>query len=133
MVELEVVVIDDRPEFASRERFPEAREVIAEDFGLVFPRLKINRSSSLIIVTRGHVHDQVVLEWALNTEAGYIGMIGSKRKTRIVYDNLKEKGVSEEALQRVHAPIGMDIGAETPEEIAVSIVAEMIQTRRKTG
>jgi xanthine dehydrogenase accessory factor len=93
--------------------------------------LKVNRSSYLVIVTRGHAYDREVLEWALNTEAGYIGMIGSKKKTRDVYKVLEEKGISREKLQRVHAPIGLDIGALTPEEIAVSIVGQMIQVRRE--
>ena len=131
MVGFRVAVIDDRAQFASKERFPEAEQVIAEEFFLAFPQLKVNRSSYLVIVTRGHVYDREVLEWALNTEAGYIGMIGSKKKTRDVYKGLEEKGVSREKLQRVHAPIGLDIGALTPEEIAVSIVGQMVQVRRE--
>jgi xanthine dehydrogenase accessory factor len=127
-----VTVIDDRPEFANRERFPEAGQVIAETFSTAFPRLQVTRSSYLVIVTRGHADDQQVLEWALTTEAGYIGMIGSKRKIGALYRNLEEKGVAREKLLRVHAPIGLDIGSLTPEEIAVSIVAEMIQVRRKS-
>jgi xanthine dehydrogenase accessory factor len=133
MAGFQVAVIDDRAEFASTERFPEAEKVIAEEFFRAFPQLKVNRSSYLVIVTRGHVYDRDVLEWALNTEAGYIGMIGSKNKIRDVYKSLEEKGVSREKLQSVHAPIGLDIGALTPEEIAVAIVGQMIQVRRKIG
>jgi len=131
MAGFQVAVIDDRAEFASRERFPEAEQVIAEKFFLAFPQLKVNRSSYLVIVTRGHAGDQEVLEWALTTEARYIGMIGSGKKIRTVYQNLEKKGIAPERLQRVHAPIGLEIGALTPEEIAVSIVGQMIQVRRE--
>jgi xanthine dehydrogenase accessory factor len=133
MVGFQVVVIDERPQFASKERFPEADEVIAEDFEMVLPKLKVNRSSYLVIVTRGHTYDQEVLDWALGQEVRYIGMIGSRVKIRTVYDNLKGKGIKPEQLQQVHAPIGLDLGALTPEEIAVSIVAEMIKVRREKG
>ncbi len=132
LVGFEVAAIDDRPDFANQERFPEAAEVIAEDYEIALPKIQVNRSSYIVIVTRGHAYDQEVLEWAINTEARYIGMIGSRRKIQTVYNNLEAKGISPERLQRVHAPIGLDIGALTPEEIAVSIVAEMIQVRRKT-
>ncbi len=130
MIGLRVVVVDDRPEFANPERFPEADETIAKDFAEVFPQLKANTSSCIVIVTRGHLQDQTVLEWAVHTDARYIGMIGSKNKNRIVFSNLMAKGVPKEALEAVHAPIGLDIGAETPEEIAVSILAEVIKVRR---
>jgi xanthine dehydrogenase accessory factor len=125
-----VVVVDDRAQFASAERFPEADQVIAEAFPLALPRLEVNRSGYLVIVTRGHASDREVLEWAVETPAGYIGMIGSRKKIREVYQHLEEKGIAREKLQRVFAPIGLDIGALTPEEIAVSIVGQMIQVRR---
>ena len=131
MVGFEVAVVDDRPQFANKERFPEAREVIAEEFPLILPKLKMNRSGYVVIVTRGHAYDQEVLEWAVGTEARYIGMIGSRKKIQTVYRNLEEKGIPAEKFRRVHAPIGLDIGALTPEEIAVSIVAQMIQVRRQ--
>ena len=131
MAGFQVAVIDDRARFANQERFPEAGQVIAEEFFLAFPQLKVNRSSYLVIVTRGHAYDQEVLEWALNTEARYIGMIGSKKKIQTVYKNLEAQGTAREKLQRVHAPIGLEIGALTPEEIAVSIVGQMIQVRRE--
>jgi xanthine dehydrogenase accessory factor len=130
MVGFEVAVIDDRAEFANAERFPEAQQVIAEKFSLAFPRMKVNRSSYLVIVTRGHAGDQEVLEWALTTEARYIGMIGSKKKIRTLYRNLEAKGIAPEMFERVFAPIGLDIGALTPEEIAVAIIGQMIQIRR---
>lgn len=131
MAGFEVAVIDDRTEFANTERFPEAEQVIAGTFSLTFPQLKVNRSSYLVIVTRGHAGDQEVLEWALSTEARYIGMIGSKKKIRTIYQNLEKKGIAQEQMQRVFAPIGLEIGALTPEEIAVSIVAQLIQVRRE--
>ena len=130
MVGFHVAVIDDRAQFASEERFPEAQQVIIEEFALAFPQLKVKQSSYLVIVTRGHAYDQEVLEWALNTEAKYIGMIGSKKKIQTLYNNLENKGIAGEKLQRVYAPIGVEIGALTPEEIAVSIVGQMIQVRR---
>jgi xanthine dehydrogenase accessory factor len=130
MAGFQVAVIDDRAQFASPERFPEAQQVIAEKFSVAFPQLKVNRSSYLVIVTRGHAGDQEVLEWAITTGARYIGMIGSTKKIRTVYQNLEKKGVARERLQRVFAPIGLEIGALTPEEIAVAIVGQMIQVRR---
>ena len=119
MVGFKVVVIDDRPEFANPERFPEADEVIAQDFPLAFPRLTITRSSYITIVTRGHLQDETVLEWAVKTDADYIGMIGSRKKNQAVFSNLRERGVPEKKLKEVHAPIGLNIDAKTPEEIAV--------------
>ena len=131
MVGFQVVVVDDRPQFANKERFPEAEEVIAEEFPLALPKLKVNKSSYLVIVTRGHSYDQEVLEWAVSTEARYIGMIGSRKKIQTVYQGMEEKGIPAAKIKRVHAPIGLKIGALTPEEIAVAIVAEMIAEKRK--
>ena len=92
-------------------------------------RLPINESSYLVIVTRGHAHDKTVLSQSLGTPAGYIGMIGSRRKISIIYRKLLEEGFAQEELDKVHSPIGLDIGAETPEEIALSIVAELVKVR----
>ena len=130
MAGFRVVVIDDRQQFANRERFPEAEQVLAEEFPFIFDKLPVNRGSYLVIVTRGHAYDQEVLEWALTTDAKYIGMIGSRKKIQTLYGRLLDKGVEPEKLKRVHAPIGLSIGALTPEEIAVSIVAELIGVRR---
>ncbi len=132
-VGFKVVVIDDRPEFASRERFPRASEVHCRPFREALAGLPVDSASYLVIVTRGHAHDKTVLEQALATEAKYMGMIGSQRKIRMIYDKLLEEGFFKEQLARVHAPIGIDIGAETPEEIAVSIVAELIKVRAGGG
>jgi xanthine dehydrogenase accessory factor len=134
LVDFQTVVIDDRDEFANAERFPRAdRVIVAPSSHQSFEGLEIDRDSYLVIVTRGHLHDKTVLEQALKTDAGYIGMIGSRRKRDLIYQELLTKGFSQKDLGRVHAPIGLAIGAETPEEIAVSIVAELIQVRAGRG
>lgn len=128
-VGFKVVVVDDRPEFADPRKFPDAVKVHQDAFEGVIERLPVDESSYIIIVTRGHLHDKVVLEQSLKTPARYIGMIGSKRKKAMVFERLLEEGFRKEDIDRVHSPIGLDIGAETPEEIAVSIVAELIKVR----
>ena len=130
MLGFRLVVIDDRKEYANSERFSEADKIIADDYPNAFGQISVDRFSYLVIVTREHVHDQTVLEWAITTDAKYIGMIGSRKKIKTIYDNLIAKGVREDILKRVHAPIGLDINAETPEEIAVSIMAEIISAYR---
>jgi xanthine dehydrogenase accessory factor len=127
---IDVEVIDDRAEFANKERFPDARAIHAGDMESAFQALKPNRRSLVFIATRGHALDAQALRWAVGTPAAYIGMIGSRRKVQFVYDKLKLDGVSDEQFDRVHAPVGLDIGAVTPEEIAISVVAEMIATIR---
>ena len=129
-VGFKVVVIDDRPAFANKERFPMVDEARVEDLETVFERLNIDDQSYIVAVTRGHQHDQPVIEQAVRTEARYIGMIGSKRKIARMWKKLIERGADPDRLSQVHAPIGLEIGADTPEEIAVSIVAQLIQTRR---
>ncbi len=128
-VHFKVVIIDDREIFANRERFPDADEVIVSEFERCFDRLNIGDSSYIVIVTRGHLYDGIVLEQAVESRARYIGMIGSRKKIRTLYQSLTKKGIAKETLGRVHAPIGIDINSETPEEIAVSIVAELIKVR----
>lgn len=124
------VVIDDRPEYASRERFPQADQiVILDSFSELAKKVEMDRDSYIVIVTRGHLNDQDVLEQALKTKAVYIGMIGSRRKCELIFQDLRKKGFTEDDLRRVHAPIGLPIRAETPEEIGVSIAAEMIRER----
>lgn len=129
MVGFRVTVIDDRAEFANRERFADADKILVAPFDGIMARLALTRNSYLVIVTRGHAHDYNVLRDALTTQTAYIGMIGSRTKRRTVYDRLLEEGAEWEALSAVHAPIGLEIGAGTPEEIAVSIVAELIKVR----
>ena len=126
----DVIVVDDREAYANRERFPEAREVYAEDFEQVTARLAPHESSYIVIVTRGHRDDMRVLRWAVKTSARYIGMIGSKRKTIAIFKELQNQGLPAHLFERVHAPVGLDIGAITPEEIAVAITAELIAVRR---
>jgi len=127
----DVTVVDDRAAYANRERFPEAREIIAEDFDRAMARLAPNESAYLVIVTRGHRDDMRVLRWAVQTSARYIGMIGSKRKTITIFQELTKEGLAANLFERVHAPVGLDIGAITPEEIAVAITAELIAARRR--
>ncbi len=127
----DVTVIDDREAFANRERFPDAQQVIAEDFDKAIAELAPGESSYIVIVTRGHHDDMRMLRWAVQTPARYIGMIGSKRKTITIFKELQAEGLAAHLFERVHAPVGLDIGAITPEEIAVSITAELIAKRRK--
>src|SRR5215469_9736469 len=127
------VVIDNRESFANRERFPEAVEVRAEEYEEVFPNLIINETSYVIIVTRGHRDDMRVLKLALGTPARYVSMIGSKRKVLNVIRELEKEGIPRAAFERVHAPMGLDIGAISPEEIAISVTAEMIAVRRNAS
>jgi xanthine dehydrogenase accessory factor len=124
------VIVDNREAFANAERFPEAEATYAEEYEDVFPKLEVNSSTYLIIVTRGHRDDMRVLRWAVNTQARYIAMIGSKRKTISVVHELEKEGFSREVFEKVFAPMGLELGAETPEEIAISVVAEMIAIRR---
>jgi xanthine dehydrogenase accessory factor len=126
----DVIVIDDRPAYASRERFPDAKGVMAEDFEQAMAKLHPVEASYIVIATRGHRDDMRVLGWAVQTPARYIGMIGSKRKTISIFRELTKRGIPEHLFERVHAPVGLDIGAITPEEIAVSITAELIAARR---
>lgn len=127
----ETTIVDDREAYANRERFPEAREVIAADFDHAMGQLDPGENSYIVIVTRGHKDDMYVLKWAVETRARYIGMIGSQRKTIAINRELVAQGTKPELLKRVNAPMGLDIGAVTPEEIAVSVVAEMIAVRRR--
>jgi len=131
-VNFRVVILDDRSDFASPERIPDADQVVVLDsFRTAFQNLNTDEDSYLVVVTRGHAHDKTVLEQALRTNVAYIGMIGSRRKSRLILEALLQEGFSREDLQRVHAPIGLPIGGETPQEIAVSIVAEMVQIRNQ--
>ena len=130
MVGFRVVVADDRDEYANADRFPEAHEIrVLERFDQAFAGERIGIDDYVVILTRGHLHDKTVLAQALRTDAGYIGMIGRRRKRDAIYQALMKEGYTQADFDRVHSPIGLSIGAETPEEIAVSIVAEMIQHR----
>jgi len=126
----DVIVTDDRSSYASKERFPSAVGVHALDFDQAMEKLDPNETSSIVIVTRGHRDDMRILRWAVQTRARYVGMIGSKRKVIKIFETLREEGLPTHLFDRVHAPIGLDIGAVTPEEIAVAITAELIAIRR---
>jgi len=128
-VDFRVVVVDDRSEFANRDRFPRADQVIVSDFEECFKQLEFGPETYCVIVTRGHLHDKTVLGKILSRPSGYVGMIGSRRKRDMIYNTLNEEGFSLEQLEKVSSPIGLAIGAETPEEIALSIAAEMVFCR----
>jgi xanthine dehydrogenase accessory factor len=126
-----IAVVDDREAFANLQRFPMAQEVFTS-YEQAFEKIQPNASTYLVIVTRGHKEDMRVLAWAARTDARYIGMIGSKRKVLSVYKALEKEGYRPEEFERVYAPMGLEIGALSPEEIAISIVAELIAVRRNT-
>ena len=130
MAGFRVTVVDDRKQYANPERFPEASQTLALDFAEAFDHLSVKASTYIVIVTRGHQYDEDILEQAVKTPAKYVGMIGSKRKVIKTYEHLLQRGVSSEALTRVQAPMGIEIGATTAEEIGVSIVAQLIAVRR---
>ncbi|MEI6100498.1 MAG: XdhC family protein, partial [Eubacteriales bacterium] len=127
-----VTVVDDRPSFANKQRFPYANKVICESFDKCIPQLNINRSCFVVIITRGHRHDLDCLRQVLGCETAYTGMIGSKRRVMAARKQLLEEGYQKEKLDAVRAPIGLDIGAQTPEEISISILSEAIQYKRKS-
>jgi xanthine dehydrogenase accessory factor len=129
MVDFNVVVIDDREEYANTERFPEAGEIMVQNFVEAFDSLSFTGQEFIVIVTRGHSHDAEVLRAALSRNTRYVGMIGSRRKVQMIFDLMRQSGYSDEVISRVHAPIGLSIHAETPQEIAVSIVGQLIQVR----
>ncbi|OBQ56840.1 XdhC family aldehyde oxidoreductase maturation factor [Halodesulfovibrio spirochaetisodalis] len=126
-----VTVLDDRDEFANTERFPNAQVSVVDSLENILSNINVHEDCYVVIVTRGHAHDKSVLQQMLTTPAKYIGMIGSKSKRDGLYQKLIEEGVSQEAIARCHCPIGLPIGGRTPEEIAVSIMAEIIQVKAK--
>lgn len=130
----EVIVIDDRPEFASRKRLPDSRiQLIVRDFARAVETLNMNSRSAAVIVTRGHQFDEICLENLLRSEVGYLGMIGSKRRVISILKRLSQRGFTDSELSKVHAPIGLSIGARSPQEIAIAIIAEIIAEANKTG
>ncbi len=122
-------VVDDRPEFANEERFPDADVVMAGDYDTVIRDLPINANSFVVVATRGHKYDDAALAAAMDTQASYVGLLGSRRKTILIYEELLERGWPVERVRAVHAPIGLNIGGRTPEEIAISIMAEILAFR----
>lgn len=131
MIGMRMVIVDDRERYANKTRFPEAAAIHVGEWATVLPSLPVNENAYLVILTRGHQYDEIVLEWAVKTPARYIGMIGSKVKIKKIYHNLADKGIDRSLFERVHAPIGLPIHSVTHEEIAISIVAEIISIRRQ--
>jgi len=130
MLGYRVYVVDDRPQFANKERFPEAEDtIVVPDYTRGLDQIPINANTFIVVATRGHWFDDLALEAAVRTPAKYVGLLGSKRKTILIYQRLAQLGVPPERLKGVHAPIGLDIGALTPDELAVSIMSEIIMFR----
>lgn len=128
-----VVVVDDRPEFADPTRFPTDMRVVALPAAQALEQLAIAAQDAVVIATRGHRHDALILEQVVGTGAGYVGLLGSRRKQAVITKALGAAGIPVAALERVRVPVGLPIGAETPEEIAVSVTAELIAWRRRRG
>ena len=127
---MDVYIIDDRTEYANHNRFPLAKDIVVSDFSHGLSNVPINKNSHIVIATRGHRQDDSALEAAIQTPARYVGLMGSIRKTLLIFKNLVAKGYSKETLDKIHAPIGLSIGAVSPEEIAISIMSEIIMIRR---
>jgi xanthine dehydrogenase accessory factor len=125
-----VAVVDDRIKYANRDRFPAADDLYVDDWEAVFGRLPVQSSSYVLIATRGHRFDLACLRYGLTTPARYIGLLGSRRKTKLLYETLEREGVDPKAFERVYAPVGIEIGSETPEEIAISIAAELVAVKK---
>jgi xanthine dehydrogenase accessory factor len=125
-----IYVVDDRPEFANKERFPEAAETIVADFTEALEKIPTNSNTYILVATRGHRYDDMAVKAAVRTSARYIGLLGSKRKSILICKDLLQQGISLERLKEIRAPVGLNIGAITPEELAVSIMAEIIMCRR---
>ena len=129
MVGFKVTIIDERKEFANRARFPEVDRIIIKEAGKALNNVKVTSSTYVVIVTKGHLQDEEALFSVINLGVGYIGMIGSSKKNEVIFQHLKEKGIIEEKIKKVYTPIGIDIGAQTTEEISVSIIAEIIRVK----
>lgn len=129
-VSFKVSVVDDRASFANRERFPGVEETMVASFEESLDSIDVTENTFILIVTRGHGYDQVVLEKAIQSPARYVGLVGSRRKIRIILKNLLDKGIPPKTFSNLYAPIGLEIGSETPQEIAVSVIAELISLRK---
>jgi xanthine dehydrogenase accessory factor len=126
-----IIVVDDRAEFANADRFPDVDEIYAIPFERAVKQINTTFATHIVILTRGHTHDRLVLEAMLRKPHAYLGMIGSIKKRDIIYEALLKSGFSPDMLSAVFSPIGLDIGAETPDEIAFSIMAELISIRSR--
>jgi xanthine dehydrogenase accessory factor len=132
-LDFDVWVADDRPEYVSTDRFPRAQQRIAGNLAEVLPAVDVSPNTYCLIVTRGHNHDEEALYHLVNRGARYVGLIGSRRKIKLIFDDLLNEGVSAEELAKVYAPLGIDIGSQTVTEIAVSICAELVAHRNRGG
>ena len=132
-LDFDVWVVDDRAEYASEARFPAAQNRIVGQIGEILPNLEVTSDTYCVIVTRGHNHDEEALHHLVDRGARYVGLIGSRRKIKLIFDDLLAEGVAPEALERVYAPLGIDIGSQTVTEIAVSIAAELVSHRNRAG
>ncbi len=128
-----VTVIDDRAEYANRENIPDANELVVKDFERAFEGTAVGKDTFIVVATRGHNHDLDAVKAALGTRAGYIGLLGSRRKKALFFKSLRDGGLSQDDIDRVVIPVGLDIGSRTPEEIAVSIMAQIIERRNTNG
>jgi xanthine dehydrogenase accessory factor len=128
-----VTVVDDRPEYANKDNIPEAHEIVVHDFLNVFSRVPAEKNTFIVVATRGHNHDLDAVKASLGTDAGYIGLMGSRRKKGLLMNALRDAGFPQEDIDRVIIPVGLSINSVTPEEIAVSITAQLIQIRRQHG
>ncbi len=132
MLDFAVTVVDNRPEFATRDRLSWVDEVIAADYEQVIAGLAYDDNVYLVILTHKHAHDFEVLEQLIHKPVRYLGMIGSKTKVAKAFQQLRDKGVGEDVIKKIHSPLGVKIGASTPAEIAVSIAAELVAVRNNT-
>ena len=130
LLDFSIIIVDDRHSFANKKRFPHVDQVICASYRNAFRKMTIDKNTYIVIVTHGHLYDQVCLQAVLPSQAGYIGMIGSAKKIKHVFAALRKQGFTQKALRRVHTPVGLYIGAETPEEIAVAIAAQLVQVYR---
>jgi xanthine dehydrogenase accessory factor len=130
-MEFNVTVIDNRPEFANKDRLPWVDDVIPGEYQDAIEKLEFNESTYVVILTHKHAHDFEVIQECLKKPHCYVGMIGSKKKVETVFSNLRKKGVSDEVIESIHAPIGMEIAANTPAEIAISISAQLVVVRNQ--
>lgn len=132
-LDFNVWVVDDRPEYVSRERFPRAERLFHGEIGPLLRDMEITSNTYCLIVTRGHNHDEEALFHLVNRGARYVGMIGSRRKIKLIFDDLEAEGISADAIAKVYAPVGIEIGSQTVPEIAISILAELISHRNLGG
>jgi xanthine dehydrogenase accessory factor len=129
----QVTVVDDRQEYANRQSIPHAHDIVVNDFETIFSKISVDKNTYIVIATRGHNHDLEAVKAALNTGACYIGLLGSRRKKALLRKSLQEQGFTDESVSRVITPVGLPIGSVTPEEIAISIMAQIIDQRRRNG